>query len=34
MEADDYWFIIKADDEFVWWTDLNRRPTVEGVTFD
>ena len=32
--ADDYWFSIEADDRFVWWAEVHRNSTPEGVTFD
>ena len=32
-DAADYWFIIRADDDFVWWANAAARPLPEGVTF-
>ncbi|MCY3619885.1 MAG: S-layer homology domain-containing protein [Acidimicrobiaceae bacterium] len=33
-EAADYWFAIRADEDFVWWANVNANPTPEGVSFD
>ena len=33
-EAADYWFIIRVDDEFVWWARAQVSPLPDGVTFD
>ena len=32
-EAADYWFIIRIDDEFVWWANAQASPLPDGVTF-
>lgn len=33
-EAADYWFIIRVDNEFVWWANAAASPLPDGVTFD
>ena len=33
-DAEDYWFTIRADDDFVWWASVDSNRTPDGVTFD
>ena len=33
-EAGDHWFIIEADDRFVWWAEVHLNSTPDGVSFN
>ena len=32
--GDDHWFIIEADDRFVWWAEAHRNSTPDGAAFN